>query len=61
MLPPLQTRYLATNLPHLAAVRAAEAPFTPADLAEVARPFALRNWVEQGYKQAKHELGWAEF
>jgi DDE superfamily endonuclease len=60
-LPPLQTRYLTTNLPHPGAPRAAEAPFPPADLAEVVRLYALRNWVEQGYKQAKHELGWADF
>src|SRR5215475_13580040 len=32
----------------------------PADLAAVVRLYALRNWVEQGYKQAKHELGWAD-
>jgi hypothetical protein len=60
-LPPLQTRYLTTNLPHPDAPRAAEAPFPPSDLAEVVRLYALRNWVEQGYKQAKHELGWADF
>ena len=23
--------------------------------------YGLRNWVEQGYKQVKHELGWADF
>jgi hypothetical protein len=60
-LPPLQTRYLTTTLPHPGSPRAAEAPFSPADLAEVVRLYALRNWVEQGYKQAKHELGWADF
>src|SRR4030095_680742 len=30
-------------------------------LAEVVRLYSLRNWVEQGYKQVKHELGWADF
>jgi len=60
-LPPLQTRYLTTNLPHPSSARAAGTPFPPADLAEVVRLYALRNWVEQGYKQAKHELGWADF
>ena len=60
-LPPLSTRYLTTNLPRLGSPQAAEAPFAPADLAEVVRLYALRNWVEQGYKQAKHELGWADF
>ena len=28
---------------------------------EVVRLYSLRNWVEQGYKQVKHELGWADF
>jgi DDE superfamily endonuclease len=30
-------------------------------LAEVGRLYGLRNWVEQGYKQVKGELGWADF
>jgi hypothetical protein len=25
------------------------------------RPYSLRNWAEQGYKQIKHELGWSDF
>ncbi len=25
------------------------------------RLYGLRNWVEQGYKQVKGELGWADF
>jgi hypothetical protein len=25
------------------------------------RCYGLRNWAEQGYKQVKHELGWADF
>lgn len=25
------------------------------------RLYGLRNWVEQSYKQVKHELGWADF
>jgi SRSO17 transposase len=60
-LPPLTTWYLATNLPRPGAPHAADAPFAPADLAEVVRLYGLRNWVEQGYKQVKHELGWADF
>jgi hypothetical protein len=60
-LPPLSTRYLTTNLPRPGSPQAADSPFAPADLAEVVRLYALRNWVEQGYKQAKHELGWADF
>jgi SRSO17 transposase len=57
-LPKLSTWYLVTNLPR-AGQRAAA--FAPADLAEVVRLYGLRNWVEQGYKQVKHELGWADF
>ena len=60
-LPPLTTWYLATNLPRPGAPRATEAPFAPADLAEVVRLYGLRNWVEQGYKHLKQELGWADF
>jgi hypothetical protein len=58
-LPKLTTWYLITNLPHPAG--RARAAFPPADLAEVVRLYSLRNWVEQGYKQVKHELGWADF
>jgi hypothetical protein len=60
-LPPLTTWYLATNLPHPDAPHAGGAPFAPADLAEIVRLYGLRNWVEQGYKQLKQELGWADF
>jgi hypothetical protein len=60
-LPPLTTWYLATTLPRPGAPHADEAPFAPADLAEIVRPYGLRNWVEQGYKQLKQELGWADF
>lgn len=49
-LPDLSTWYLTTNLP------AQQAP-----LAEVVRLYGLRNWIEQGYKQMKDELGWADF
>jgi DDE superfamily endonuclease len=59
-LPKLTTWYLVTNLPHPAR-RRARPLFPPADLAEVVRLYGLRNWVEQGYKQVKHELGWADF
>ena len=42
--------------------RAREHPTLPAaDLAEVVRLYGLRQWVEQGYKQVKQELGWADF
>src|SRR5215216_6135464 len=59
-LPKLTTWYLITNLPHPERRRARPA-FAPADLAEVVRLYSLRNWVEQSYKQVKHELGWADF
>ena len=48
--------YLLTNLPRPASRRAQQA-----NLAEVVRLYGLRNWVEQGYKQVKSELGWADF
>ncbi len=60
-LPPLTTWYLATNLPRPGTPHADEAPFAPAELPEIVRLYGLRNWVEQGYKQLKQELGWADF
>src|SRR5919112_1552584 len=60
-LPPLATWYLTTNLPRPGASHADDAPFAPADLAEIVRLYGLRNWVEQGYKQLKQELCWADF
>jgi SRSO17 transposase len=60
-LPPRSTWYLVTNLPRPGAPRAAASPFAAADLAEVVRLYGLRAWVEQGYKQVKGELGWADF
>jgi SRSO17 transposase len=59
-LPKLTTWYLVTNLPRPDGRRRAAA-FPAADLAEVVRLYSLRNWVEQSYKQVKHELGWADF
>ncbi len=32
-----------------------------AELADIVRLYGLRNWVEQGDKQVKGELGWADF
>ena len=60
-MPPETTVYLTTNLPRPGALCAADAGPEPADLAEVVRLDGLRQWVEQGYKQVKHELGWADF
>jgi hypothetical protein len=55
-LPGHSSWYLLTNLPRPASSRAQRA-----NLAEVVRLYGLRNWVEQGYKQVKGELGWADF
>jgi DDE superfamily endonuclease len=60
-LPKRTSWYLITNLAHPNRRRRARRLFPPADLAEVVRLYSLRNWVEQGYKQVKHELGWADF
>jgi DDE superfamily endonuclease len=55
-LPGMSTWYLLTNLPRPASRRAQQA-----DLTEIVGLYGLRNWVEQGYKQVKGELGWADF
>ena len=55
-LPGHSSWYLLTNLPRPASGRAQQA-----DLTEIVRLYGLRNWVEQGYKQVKGELGWADF
>ncbi len=60
-LPADSTWYLLTNLPHPDAPHAATSPFTPADLTAIARLYGLRTWVEQGDKQMKQELGWADW
>ncbi len=60
-LPAWSTWYLLSNLPHPDAPQATESPIPPADLAEIVRLDGLRIWVEQGYKHAKGELGWADF
>jgi hypothetical protein len=60
-LPDLSTWYLTTNLPHPQRADLANVPFAPAGLAEVVRLYGLRQWVEQSYRQVKHELGWADF
>jgi hypothetical protein len=48
--------YLLTNLHRPASRRGQQA-----NLAEVVRLYGPHNWVEQGYKQVKGELGWADF
>src|SRR4029450_1932645 len=55
-LPKSTTWYLLTTLHRPAARRAQQA-----QLAEIVATYGLRNWVEQGYKQVKDELGWADF
>ena len=55
-LPGHSSWYLLTNLPCPPSRRAQQT-----NLAEVVRLYGLRNWVEQGYKQVKGELGWADF
>lgn len=50
VLPDLNTWYLTTTLSQ-----------EQAPLSEVVRLYALRNWIEQSYKQMKDELGWADF
>jgi hypothetical protein len=55
-LPGHSSWYLLTNLPRPSSRRGQQA-----NLAEVVRRYGLRNWVEQGYKQVKGELGWADF
>jgi len=55
-LPKLSTWYLLCNLARPASRRAQQAQF-----AEIVGAYGLRNWVEQGYKQVKDELGWADF
>jgi SRSO17 transposase len=60
-LPADRTWYLLTNLPHPDGPHVVTSPIAPADLAEVARLYGLRAWVEQGYQQLKQELGWADW
>ena len=50
------------HLPRPGGPRAAyPSSFPAADLAEIVCLYGLRTWIEQGYKQVKDELGWADF
>jgi hypothetical protein len=60
-LPDKATWYLATNLPRPGSPREAESPHPAAELAEIVRIYGIRHWIEQGYKQVKDQLGWADF
>jgi SRSO17 transposase len=58
-LPAMSTWYLLTNLPRPNGRRAQQAQL--GELSEIVDLYGLRNWIEQGYKQVKGELGWADF
>src|SRR6266700_4144813 len=60
-LPGKATWYLVTNLPRPGGPREAGSPHPAAGLAEIVRIYGIRHWIEQGYKQVKDELGWADF
>jgi hypothetical protein len=60
-LPAKATWYLVTSLPRPGGPREADSPHPAAGLAEIVRIYAIRNWIEQSYKQVKDELGWADF
>ena len=60
-LPGKATWYLVTNLPRPGGPREADSVHPAASLAEIVRIYAIRNWIEQNYKQVKDELGWADF
>jgi len=60
-LPAASTWYVVTNLPHPEVAPASASALAPADLAEIVRLYGLRQWVEQGYRQVKGALGWADF
>ena len=60
-LPDKATWYLVTNLPRPGGPREADSDHPAASLAEIVRLSGIRHWVEQGYKQVKDELGWADF
>jgi hypothetical protein len=60
-LPDKATWYLVTNLPRPGGPHEQDSPHPAAGLAEIVRLYAIRNWIEQSYKQVKDELGWADF
>ena len=60
-LPSRTSWYLTTNLPAPSSRRADRVDLEVVDLAEVVRLYALRNWIEQSYKQVKNALGWAHY
>jgi SRSO17 transposase len=60
-LPSRTSWYLATNLPAPGSSRTDHCDLEAANLTEVVRLYALRNWIEQSYKQVKNALGWAHY
>jgi len=60
-LPEKTTWYLATDLACPGSPREADSPYPAADLAEIVRIYRIRTWIEQGYRQVKDQLGWADF
>jgi hypothetical protein len=60
-LPKESTWYLVTNLPAPGSPQGEKWPVPSADLEEIVRLYGMRHWVEQSYKQAKGQLGWADF
>ena len=60
-LPDKLTWYLVTNLPRPGGPREAGSPHPAACLAEIVRLYAIRNWIEQGYKLAtsRSKTSWA--
>jgi hypothetical protein len=60
-LPEKATWYLVTNLPRPGGPQEATTSHPAASLAEIVRIYGIRHWTEQGYKQVKDQLGWADF
>jgi hypothetical protein len=60
-LPDKATWYLVTNQPRAGGPRESDSDHPAVGLAEIVRLYAIRNWIEQGYKQVKDELGCADF
>ena len=60
-LPEKATWYLVSNLPHPDSELATGSELAPVHLSEIVRLYGLRMWVEQGYKQVKHVLGWSDY
>jgi len=60
-LPDKATWYLVTSLPRPGGPHEQDSPHSAAGPAEIVRLYAIRNWIEQSYKQVKDELGWADF